>query len=338
MTIDALLSGGKPPKLLYTNYLDGTISYGALAKAGDTSTTNYIQSLTNSSNRDSCGYGYGTALFAAFDSTYLGMDLRAENIIAAGDVGSPSTAADVAPVWSKTISATDAPNCIGNKITIEQLKRTPAEWNNETPQCWPLVFYRRDFASKVLPPLCYRFVVKIPTNFADVVDNPGTRGWMEIFAIKGTENNNTNQHRLSIQLIRESGESGIRIYVRLDLFNKRMDGTTISGGGLELLWGMMSEEGAIVPGNYYDFYLYFDQRVDRSDLTGVTKILVIDKSTNAIAYQDSKTGVPTCGYDQASGGRIYMCGLYTGGFPSSGTITMEYSGCQIWDSMPVILL
>lgn len=335
--MDALMPGGKGAKLLYTNYLDGTISYGALGKAG-TSTTLYLQSLTSYTNRDSCGYGYGTAMFAAFNSPTLGMDLRSENIIAADDV-SVGDVADVAAVWTKTITATDAPGCIGNKLVIEQLKRTPAEWNDETPQNWGMVFYRRDYATKKLPPLCYRFTLKIPDNFADVLDNPGSRGWAEIFAAKGTQSNSATQHRISITIIRENGESGLRVYVRFDLFNKLMDGTAITPATVPvLLWGMMSDEGAIVPGRHYDFYLYFDQRNDRTDLTGVTKILVIDKTTNTVAYQDTKTGVPTCGYDQAGIGRIFMYGLYTGGFPSSGTITLEYSGCQIWDSMPINLL
>lgn len=328
-----LLPGGKGSELLYTNYLDGTISYGALTATG-TSVTNYMQSLNYGSNRDSCGYGYGDALFNALN-TPSGVDLRAENIIAAGDVGSPASTADVAAVWSKSISATDAPGCIGNKLTITQLKRTPAEWNNETPQYWGMIFYRYNVSTNALPPLCYRFTVKTPTNLADVIYNPGSRGWMEIFAIKGTLDNANTQHRLSIVLNRENGESGIRVYVRFDLFNKDMNGNDISGGAPTLLWGMLSDEGAIVPGNHYDFYLYFDQRNNRADLTGLTEILVIDKTTNIVAFQDSKTGVPTCGYDQANGGRIFFYGLYTGGFPSSGNIVMEYSGCQIWDSMPL---
>lgn len=333
MSIDALLPGGKGAKLLYTNYLDGTISYGALTKASDTL---YTETLNNYSNRDTCGYGYGNALFSALNCALSGVDLRSENIIAAGDVGSPASTADVAAVWSKSISATDAPGCIGNKLTITQLKRTPTEWNNETPQYWGMVFYRYNVATNALPPLCYRFTVKTPTNLADVIYNPGSRGWMEIFAIKGTLDNANNQHRVSIVLNRENGESGIRVYVRFDLFNKRMDGTTIPGVTVpELLWGMMSDEGAIVPGNHYDFYLYFDQRNSRTDLTGVTKILVIDKTGNTVAFQDSKTGVPTCGYDQANGGRIFFYGLYTGGFPSTGNTVLEYSGCQIWDSMPL---
>ena len=262
MSIDALLPGGKGAKLLYTNYLDGTISYGALTKA-PYSNTLYTETLNSYSNRDSCGYGYGHSLFSALN-TPSGVDLRAENIIAAGDVGSPASTADVAAVWSKSISATDAPGCIGNKLTITQLKRTPAEWNNESPQYWCMVFYRYNVATNALPPLCYRFTVKTPTNLADVLYNPGYNGWMEIFAIKGTLDNANTQHRLSIVLNRGNGESGIRVYVRFDLFNKRMDGTTIPGVTVpELLWGMLSDEGAIVPGNHYDFYLYFDQRNNR---------------------------------------------------------------------------
>lgn len=334
MSIDALLPGSKGAKLLYTNYLDGTISYGALTK-DPLSDAFYTETLNSYSNRDSCGYGYGSALFSALNCP--GVDLRSENIIAAGDVGSPASTADVAAVWSKSITATDAPGCIGNKLTITQLKRTPAEWNNETPQYWGMVFYRYNVATKALPPLCYRFTVKTPTNLADVIHNHNTgyKGWMEIFAIKGTLDNANTQHRLSIQLIREIGESGIRVYVRFDLFNKDMNGNNISGGTPALLWGMLSDEGAIVPGNHYDFYLYFDQRNDRTDLSGVTKILVIDRTANTVAFQDSKTGVPTCGYDQGNGGRIFFYGLYTGGFPSTGNTVLEYSGCQIWDSMPL---
>ena len=341
MSMDALLPGGKGAKLLYTNYLDGTISYGALTKAPD-SDAFYTETLDSYSNRDSCGYGYGTALFSALN-TPNGVDLRSENIIAAGDVGSPASSADVAAVWSKSITATDAPGCIGNKLTITQLKRTPAEWNNgSTPQYWGMVFYRYNASAHAipqlaLPPLCYRFTVKTPTNLADVLYNPGYNGWMEIFAIKGTLVNANTQHRLSIVLNRGNGESGIRVYVRFDLFNKDMNGNNISDDTPTLLWGMLSDEGAIVPGNHYDFYLYFDQRNNRTDLTGLTEILVIDKTTNTVAFQDSKTGVPTCGYDQANGGRIFFYGLYTGGFPSSGNIVMEYSGCQIWDSMPVVI-
>lgn len=334
--MDALVPGGKGPQLLYTNYLDGTISYGSATSAGG-SKTNYYQTLTSYSNRDTCGYGYGSAVFSALNSP-SGIDLRAENIIASGDIVGAGSASDINAVWSKTITATDAPGCIGNKLVIEQLKRTPAEWNNETPQYWGMVFYRYNVSTNALPPLCYRFTLKIPDNFADVLDNPGYRGWAEIFAEKGTLDNNTNQHRISIIIIRENGESGLRVYVRFDLFNKLMDGTAITPATVPvLLWGMMSDEGAIVPGRHYDFYLYFNQRNDRTDLTGVTKILVIDKTTNTVAYQDTKTGVPTCGYDQAGIGRIFMYGLYTGGFPSSGNIVMEYSGCQIWDSMPVAI-
>lgn len=268
-----------------------------------------------------------------------GLELKTEFRLAAGDVGSPASASDVDAVFTRTLAPNDLPGGRGNKVIIEQLKRTPAEWNTETPQCWAMIAYRYN-QSNALPARCYQFTVKVPDNLSDVLTHTTPSlypGWLEILAFKGTLDNANTQHRLAIMLEKSAGDTGMRFVVRFDLFNKNLAGGAISEDIPTALWRMESAEGSLLDGHVYDVYLYFDQRTPASDTTGVTSILIVDKTDNVVSMSDTKTGVATCGYDGAPTGRLSFHGLYTGGYPSSGTIIIEFANLLVLDKIPVAM-
>lgn len=339
------------PKLLLTQRFDGTFAWPALI-SGSASNQFYYCDATGT---DSGGHNTTTARIAL--NSPAGVGYRQENLIYKPDNGIGPTdviaanSSDVDAVFTKSLAANDTPGGRGNKLVLTQLKRTPAKWtsnNNSTstPQCWPLTMYRYSVNvnsggvyTYPLPPLCYKFRMRLPANMASVLaGNPGAQAWAENWAIKGGDNNNNTQHRLAFKTIIDAGETGIRFELRFDLFNKNVDGTALPATQPTKLWDIKSAEGAAIPGDIYDIYIYFDQRPSISDLSGLAQIMVVNLSKNAITMAGSITGVPTIGYDRIPGGRIFWDGCYTFGFPDGETIITEYSDHEIWSSPPVLII
>lgn len=313
---------GTQPKLLWSCLFDNAFAYQTKT-AG--SGTFYTENIDEWTTYDSLGFRFRhlTTVY----NTATGNSNRSEIILASGDSGSPDT-----DVFTKQILANDMPGGKGNKLVLTQLKRTPAKWNSETPQIWPIVNIRY-LPNNPWPPLIWSFQIKIPSNMSDILTHTSPSlytAWMEIFALKGTLDNNNNQHRLSVQLVRLPGETGMRFTLRFDLFNKDVNGNPISASSPTFLWDIRSDEGTLVAGQVYTVYILFDQKSSIADLTGKAKFLVVNNTTNTTVVNAMKTGVPTCGYDGAPVGRAYLLGLYTGGFPTVGNVTLEYGNLMIW--------
>lgn len=337
------------PKLLLTQFLDNTFAWPALIKSNDRF---YYCDATGT---DSGGHNTTTAR-TALNSPH-GVSYRQENIIFKPDNGVPPTdviagdSTDVDAVFTYSRVANDTPGGRGNKLVLTQLKRTPVEWNStnnsfSAPQAWGVIMYRYSVAiasggvyTYPLPPRCYRFRMRLPANMLSVLaGNPGYQAWAENWAIKGGVDNANTQHRLAFKTVIDAGETGIRFELRFDLFNKNVDGTALPATQPTKLWDIKSAEGAAIPGDLYDIYIYFDQKSSITDLSGLAQILAVNLSKDTVAMADEKRGVATIGYDGIPGGRVMWYGSYTFGFPDGETIVTEYSDAEIWDSPPVLML
>jgi len=329
------------PKLLLTHRYDGGINWaGSLSRS---SSIFYYKDIPDGSV-DSLNYGPYKARTALASPS--GVGFRQENIIFHPDDGIGATdvisdnSTDVPLVFSTAYPASTICNKKGNMLVIEQLKRTPPEWNStnnsrSAPQFWSLIMYRYSYTVRMLP-RCFKFSMKLPANLLDILaDNPNYQAWKENWCAKGNNSNSDSQHRYAFKTVINAGETNARFELRFDLFNKDLSGATLPDTQPTGLWSLTSDEGAANPGDEYDVYIYIDQRVDRTDLDGETKVLVINRTQNTVAMKESITGVATCGYDQAPIGRISWGGCYTFGWPSSGTIVLQYADYQIWDKMPV---
>lgn len=320
------------PKLVMTNLNDASIVWPAYSGSGQFYWTDIIGS-------DSLGYG-PSSMSGALNSTGL---IRREVLIAAGDVVA-GTATDIDAVFDIQTAANDFPGGRGKKVVMKQLKRTPAEWSGNYPQVWNAIYYRSNW-NNPLPPLCYRFQMKLPSNMIDVLaDNPANQGWSEEFALKSNINNNLIDSRVALKTIRAAGESQLRFRLDFDIFDKRiawpdplLEGNSLSPGVPLNLWYMQSALGAAIPGDTYDIYIYFKPPVNKTDyVTGLCQILIVNISQNTIALCDEMYGVPMKGYYNYEMAKVLTQGIYIGGFPSVGNIQIEYSGMQFWSRMPVI--
>lgn len=338
------------PKLLLTQRYDGTFSWPALIKGGTSNQFYYC----DATGTDSGGHNTNTSRLAL---ACLGVGYRQENLIYKPDNGIGPTdvvaadATDVNAVFAKSLVPNDTPGGRGKKLVLTQLKRTPAKWtrvnnSSSTPQCWPLVMYRyysgemQDGVGKYpLPPLCYKWRMRLPANMLSVLaGNPGHQAWAENWAIKGGVDNGDTQHRLAFKSIISAGETGIRFELCFDLFNKNVDGTALPATQPLTIWSLKSAEGAAIPGDIYDIYIWFDQKIRIADLSGSAQVMVVNLSKDIVTMTDSITDVPTIGYDGVPGGRIYWEGCYTFGFPDGETIVIESSDIEIWNRPPVLIV
>lgn len=313
------------PKLVMTNLNDESIAWPSPPNG---SANYYYTDITGS---DSFGYG-PASLSSVLNSTGY---IRREMILAPADVVA-NTWADIATVFDVQTVANDFPGGIGNKVVMTQLNRTSAEWTIGKPQMWNATYVRNTFTNPI-PPLCYRWQMKLPSNMIDVLSgNAGGIGWCENFALKANNNDSISDSRLSLQTVKVLGESDLRFRISFDLFINYLDGSATPGGPANL-WYMQSALGAAIPGDVYDIYLYFKPPASNTDLvTGLCQILIVNLSKNTISFADEKYGEPMRGYNNYEIGRILTQSLYTGGFPTTGNFQMEYSGMQFWSCMPVI--
>lgn len=333
--VDALskVANQSGPQLKWSQLYDNLVTFPDPPTGSDVFYTSQLGTYTA---YDSLGHRPAT-LFTVLNSITSGVGLRTEFRIGAGDVGSPGSAADVDAVFTRTLAPNDMLGGKGNKVVLEQLKRTPAKWNTETPQCWAMIAYRGN-ATNPLPALCYQFTVKVPSNLSDILTHtdPATyTGWFEFAAWKDGKSNSTMYHRYGLVFEKKPGETGMRFALRFDLFRRDLSNNVISNDTPTALWRMESEEGTLEDGKQYTVYTYIDQKLDYTDLTGETEILIINDTDKTIAMRDSKTGVPTCGYANTPIARPIFHGIYTGGFPSTGTIKIEYGNTFIWDKPPI---
>lgn len=336
-TVDALskVAAQSAASLKWSQLYDNTVAFAAPARVADSF---YIGQLDTYADIDSLGFA-PRKLAVAMGGRDGFISVRTEFILADGDVGTPPDVADVAAVFTRTIAPNDMIGGRGNKVVIEQLKRTPTKWNSETPQCWAMIGYRYDETTAV-PPLCYQFTVKVPDNLSDILTHtePATyTGWFEFFAFKEGVNNAETYHRYGLFFEKKPGDTGMRFTVRFDLFYRDLSGNVIPSNIPKAVWRMESAEGSLEDGKQYTIYFYVDQKLDYTDLSGVTSIVITNDTDQTVAMSDSVTGVPTCGYSNTPIGRPIFHGVYTGGFPSTGTIVIEYGNTFIWDAPPIAM-
>jgi len=327
MALDPFIPGGVGNTLKYTHFFDNTLALPADASLSGTGTAFYYGSWTGA---DSIGYTPSDLNSALDTSTSY---YRTEIIITSGaspsgDVNS-GTYTDATDVYSRSTSANDMPCGKGNKYTITQLKRTPAEWDAQsTPQMWIGIVGRNSWASSQIPDLCYSYQVKVPSNLADIMDRrAGFSEWLETFFIKSNSDNNLTDSRIAVTWNRDVTTRAFSWRIRFDAFVKDLYGTALSSSNN--LWGYSSEPGTIVAGHVYQVNLYFAPPESKTDLTGKVQALIIDQTDNTVALAVTINNVVMMGYNNHNFARVAMGGLYTGGFPPSGDITIEYGNFMI---------
>lgn len=325
MALDPFIPGGAGNTLKYTHFFDNTLALPADASLSGTGTAFYYGSWTGA---DSIGYTPSDLNSVLDTSTSY---YRTEIIISPGSsISSPpgdvnsGTYTDATDVYSRSTSANDMPGGKGNKYTITQLKRTPAEWNAQsTPQMWMGIVGRNSWASSQIPDLCYSYQVKVPSNLADIMDRrAGFSEWFETFFIKSNSDNNLTDSRIAVAWNRDVTTRAFSWRILFDLFVKDLYGTALSSSNN--LWGYSSEPGTLVAGHVYQVNLYFAPPESKTDLTGKAQALIIDQTDNTVALAVTINNVVMMGYNNHNFARVAMGGLYTGGFPPSGDITLEY--------------
>lgn len=330
MALDPFIPGGVGNTLKYTHFFDNTLALPADASLSGTGTAFYYGSWTGA---DSIGYTPSDLNSALDTSTSY---YRTEIIISPGSsISSPpgdvnsGTYTDATDVYSWGTSANDMQGGKGNKFTITQLKRTTVEWNAQsTPQMWMGIVGRNSWASSQIPDLCYSYQVKVPSNLADIMDRrAGFSEWFETFFIKSNSDNNLTDSRIAVAWNRDVTTRAFSWRILFDLFVKDLYGTALSSSNN--LWGYSSEPGTLVAGHVYQVNLYFAPPASKTDMTGKVQVLIVDQTNNTVALAVTIKNVVMMGYNNHNFARVAMGGLYTGGFPPSGNITLEYGNFMI---------
>lgn len=315
-------SAAASPKLKYTHLFDGTLTLPADASLSGTGTAFYYGSWTGADSLDYTPSDLNSALDTS-TSYYRTEIIITSGASPSGDVNS-GTYTDATDVYSRSTSANDMPGGKGNKYTITQLKRTPAEWNAQsTPQMWMGIVGRNSWASSQIPDLCYSYQVKVPANLADIMDRrAGFSEWLETFFIKSNSDNDSTDSRIAVTWNRDVTTRAFSWRILFDLFIKDLYGTALSSSNN--LWGYSSEPGTLVAGHVYQVNLYFAPPASKTDMTGKVQVLIVDQTNNTVALAVTIKNVVMMGYNNHNFARVAMGGLYTGGFPPSGDITIEY--------------
>lgn len=324
------------PRLVWANRFDGAISYPEpLGKSG--SRFYY----TNQTGLDSLGFG-SSALVTAFNGGPSTINRREIILVTGNPSVSPfygdvitDTAADIPAVFDYSIVPNNLKGGRGNKLSVTQKKRSQPIWStyDSAPQLWNDHIYRDQWLTKVMPALLYKFKVKLPGNMLAVLAGAGAyQGWFEHFALKFDDATVFTEARLALKTIISGGESGLRFQLAFDLFGKNLNGVTLPAGPNNL-WDVRSAEGAVIQGHTFDVAIYYRPPLSKSDLVnGLTQVLITDIDTDTVVMAGSKSGVPMMGYSSSNVHRVMWNGLYTGGFPATGNISIEYSDNEAWSN------
>lgn len=320
------------PKLRFTHLFDAgvpLVADSALAKG----TNNFYTNIYT--GNDSLGHST-TDFKSCVDTT--GFYEREEVIIDPLDVVAANYT-DIATVFNRSSAINDFPGGKGNKIIYTQIKRNDVIWGNRSyPQVWGTIGYRTDI-TKQLPTLRYSFQIKVPSNLTDILTGRvGSDEWWEIFAIKANWDNSKTDSRLTLMLRRDVNTRALYFQLQLTLFGYNSGTGTYSN--YSAAWNLNSAPGTLIPGDIYKVDLYFKPPATNVDMSGVAQILIINQSKNTIAMKDEKTNAQMMGdgefgqgINMFNFGRIMWAGLYTGGFPATGNITVEYGNIMIWQGL-----
>ena len=319
------------PKLRFTHLFDSgvpLVADSALIK------DNLVNHFYTNTYTGSDSLGYSTTDFKnAVDTTSFYE--REEVTIDPLDVVAANYT-DIATVFNRSSAINDFPGGKGNKIIYTQIKRNDVIWGNRSyPQVWGTIGYRTDI-TKQLPTLRYSFQIKVPSNLTDILTGRVVADeWWEIFGIKANWDNSKTDSRLTLMLRRDVNTRALYFQLQLTLFGYNSGtGTYINYSSA---WNLNSAPGALIPGDIYKVDLYFKPPLTNIDMSGVAQILIINQSKNTIAMKDEKTNAQMMGdgefgqgINMFNFGRIILAGLYTGGFPATGSITVEYGNIMIW--------
>jgi hypothetical protein len=176
----------------------------------------------------------------------------------------------------------------------------------------------------------------VPSNLADILTGRvGADEWWEIFGIKAHNDNSKTDSRLTLMLRRDVNTRALYFQLQFTLFGYNSGTGTYSI--YTAAWNLNSAPGALIPGDVYKVDLFFKPPLTNVDMSGVTQILIINQSKNIVAMRDQKTDAQMMGagefgqgINMFNFGRIMLAGLYTGGFPATGNITVEYGNIMLW--------
>lgn len=317
------------PKLLWTSLFDGTI---AITTPDNDPTIYYYTG--NITGVDSRGHGAAT-LNSAFGITGSASSFRAEYIMDDILVDHP-----LSDIFVTTFRPSTFIDGIGNEVEIRQVARNDTEWSGSRPQC-ELTIELSNSTEAINEYYCTK-MFEVPANIIDILDRPAGAWTVAGFVIEDVKcgPTATNDARILINLIKVQGETGLRLRAQLD--NSGTD--TLTGVTNGVIAGLdadgvidygQTDEGAILPGKQYRLGYWIKRSAGRADLsTGRFVADVTRLDTKEKFNIIDKTGGQFWGYHSHHFKRFFPVICYTGGFPSTGDITIKYSNIQYWSKPP----
>lgn len=301
---------------------DGSVAIGT--RAVDSVNYFFKSTVTGTDSRGHSGTELATLFGStgAFEGQYI--------IVDSADITPVPREDGCDAVWSVTTTATDAPGGKGNKIVVLQKKRSAAINTGSQPQFQMI----GNLVGSTRRSICIKQKFKLPSNLSDILDSyaagTGTR-WMEFFAVKNGNTgdpNSATDSRFTIQAVRmrtnNVDETGMKYMFQFD---------SGSGGGTNF-WGtsLYSAEGSLVPGVWHEFTMYIEQPATGgvNNLTdGIFRCKIQNLVTGDIVADVSKYGGQFYGPLERKLTRISPVLCYTGGWPATGTIQIEFSDLEI---------
>lgn len=292
--------------VIWSNLWDNAVTIGAPATAGE---AYFFKSTVTGA--DSRGYA-GSDLASLFGGTGV---FEFQYIIDPSDTVLSST-------FDTTVATSTAPGGKGKKITLLQKKRVAAINDGSRPQAQAITY----LTATTRRSICIKQKFMLPSNLSNILDSytagTGVR-WMEFFAIKngniGDPNDSTDS-RFTIQAVRLNGETGMKYRFQFDS----------GAGGGTIYWGPFhSAEGSLVPGVWHEYTVYFEQPSSTSDTAnGICKVVIQNLVSGEIVATLDQRGGQFYGSLGRKISRISPVLCYTGGWPATGTISIQFSDLE----------
>lgn len=319
-------ASGNAARLLWTDYKDGTYAVGTPAQSG----VNYfyVASITGADSRGNDTNTLKTAIGSSSLTRRYEFTIVTPTDVVANDI------TDLNAVYSYSLAAADAPKGMakGNKLSMSQLKRSSAEWSGSRPQFNDNIIIS-DYSTVKLREFFACFCVKIPSNMLDVLaGNAGGVGWAELWGAKTHSVSASSDGRFSVQAYRELGRSDGHFIFKFDRFVGPSQ--TVSEQ-----WTLESANGTLLENKWYWIGFYINRPGDITDiLGGKAQVLIVNLTDNTVVLSSQQSGGVFWGESGYDIGKIQKDQVYSGGFPSSGTFDLQYSGFELWNRPPIKLV
>lgn len=320
-TANTRLKLRKPAQPFWSCYWDNLVSLGTRARVS----VDYFFKATIT-GADRRGFSSPADLNSAFGNT--GQFEWQYIIVDPTDVTSPDPLVGCDAVWSITTAPTTAPGGKGNELIVTQLKRSSAKWDGGSrPQ---LNGIYNPSTSSARRKICIKQKFKTPSNFLSTFDGYPVGGdgfgWMELLAIKNGVGGLTDG-RFNIFVGRNflRGDTGMCFMCQFD---------SGSGGGTKYWRSDFTADGSCQPDTWYEYTYYVEQPATggKDNLTdGICQCIIQNLSTGEFITVVNRKGGRFYGDSNYPITRLSPILVYTGGYPSAGTLTLKFSDLEFYD-------